>query len=193
MNLILGSTSPRRVTILNHFSYPFTQVAPLFDESRVPYSGDPAAYVTTVALEKAHSLTSLYPNACILTADTMVALQGAVLGKPKDREHAVQMLSSLSNNWHSVFTGVAIITPDKTIADVEETKVLFNDLSPYEIEKYLERIQFKDKAGSYAIEEAAGLIIKEIRGCFYNVLGLPINTLQKLLQQVGINLWDHIR
>jgi septum formation protein len=193
MELILGSTSARRKEILSYFSHPFTIASPTFDESQVPFMGDPGAYVTTLAIEKAHSLKPLFPKATIITCDTIVYIDGKVLGKPKDKKHMEEMLSLLSGKWHSVFTAVAVTNFHAMISDYEETRVQTNSFSKEEIRKYINGHLLHDKAGAYAIQESGGLLVRQIQGCYYNVLGLPINTLRKLLQQVGIDLLDHLQ
>lgn len=193
MELILGSSSDRRREILSYFTVRFRQVSPPFDESIVRYFGDPIAYVTTLALEKAHSLKSQFPSDIILTADTIVTIDSKILGKPKDRSHALEMLTALSGRWHTVYTGVAVIGPHITLSETESTHVHINELQPYELEHYLDGIVTHDKAGSYAVQHAGCLIVKEIKGCYYNAMGLPINTTNRLLQKAGINLWDHLR
>jgi septum formation protein len=192
MQLILGSTSPRRKEIMEFFSYPFVQESPNFDESTVPFLGDPKSYVSTLALEKAHALKLKHPDSIIVCADTEVYLDGKCLGKPKDAQDAFKMLSSLSDRWHSVFTGLAVITPTVTLCEAEETEVECNSLSPQDIHRYLTALHLHDKAGAYAIQESGSLIVKKIVGCYYNVMGLPINTLRKLLLQAGIDLFDYI-
>lgn len=193
MKLILGSSSPRRLEIMNFFSYPFEQESPPCDESSVPFKGSPSQYVMDLAKLKVDSLLSSHPRACILTFDTIVYFEGEILGKPKNKKHAVDMLTRLSSRWHSVFTGVGVHYKDETLLSFEETKVHFNTLSPDDIQRYLNANHFLDKAGAYAIQKAGALLIKEIAGCYYNVMGAPINTVRKLLSLVGIDLWDHLK
>ncbi|MDB6081484.1 MAG: maf [Chlamydiia bacterium] len=193
MELILGSSSPRRKEILEFFSYPFRQASPPFDESLVPFTGNPAAYVTTLALEKAYSLKERYSQAVIVTADTIVFSEGEVLGKPKNEEDMRRMLMQLSGRWHSVFTGVAVVTPEIKLFDHAETRVLCNPLSSDEIQKYMKGHSLYDKAGAYAIQASGSLLVNRIEGCYYNVMGLPVNTVHKLLVQVGIELWDYLK
>jgi len=193
MKLILGSSSPRRREILEFFSVPFETANPPFDESTVPFTGDPKAYVLTVALEKAHSLKAHYPHDTIVTADTMIYFEGQVIGKPKDEDDMRAMLGKLSGRWHSVYTSVVVVSPHMTLSDVEETRVLCNTLSPEMIHNYMKKHSLHDKAGSYAIQKSGSLLVKEIQGCYYNVMGLPINTLTKLLQPCGIDLWSHLK
>ncbi|MBS0629263.1 MAG: septum formation protein Maf [Verrucomicrobia bacterium] len=192
MKLILGSQSPRRKEILESFSIPFTQATSSFDEEAVPFKGDPQEYVTTLSQGKAKALLTKFPDAMILTADTVVFREGKVYNKPKDEAEARQNFKELSGQWHSVFTGVTLLSKDKVVTEVEEARVLFNDLSDEQIEQYLTKIHWADKAGGYAIQMSGGLIVKKIDGCYYNVKGLPINTVDKVLKEFGYGLWMHL-
>ena len=193
LELILGSTSPRRKEIMEFFSYPFRQVAPPFDEAIIPFTGDPQGYVTKLAQGKAHSLTPTFPNSIIVACDTIVFIDNEVLGKPKDEQAAFGMLAKLSGRWHSVFTAIAVFRQNRLLSAVTETKVHCNTLSQEDIHRYYRAHSLNDKAGSYAIQRSGSLVIKEIVGCYYNVMGLPVGTLRNLLQQVGIDLWDYLK
>jgi septum formation protein len=192
MKLVLGSQSPRRKEILQSFSIPFTQASPPFDEEAVPFNGNPEDYVCTLSKGKGASLLAQFPESVILTADTIVFREGKVYGKPKDKEHAYQTLKELSGQWHSVYTGVTVQTKDKVVSKAEVSHVLFNDLSHEQIHHYLAQIKWSDKAGGYAIQDSGGIIVRRIDGCFYNVKGLPINTVEQLLKDFGFALWEHL-
>lgn len=191
--LILGSQSQRRKEILGYFSLPFEQIKPDFDEESIEFQGDPVAFVTEIAEGKAHDLATRFPDAIILTADTTVYRNGKIYGKPQDAEEAFQTLTELAGKWHSVFTGVSVFSKGKIITAHEETRVLFNKLTPEEIRHYHKKLHWSDKAGGYEIQMAGGLAINKIDGCYYNVMGLPINSVRQLLLKVGIELWDYIR
>lgn len=193
MRLILGSQSPRRKEILSYFALPFEQASPPFDESSIPFQNNPAEYVCAIAKGKADSLIHLYPEAAIITADTTVWRAGKIYGKPSSSEEALQYLSELVGQWHSVFTGVVLRYGNAQFTEVEETRVLFNDLTPDQIRHYHTKLHWSDKAGGYAIQMAGGLIVRKIDGCFYNVMGLPINTLHTLLNKIGIELWEYLK
>jgi len=193
MKLILGSTSPRRLEILNFFSFPFDLASPPFVEEIVPFTGDPINFATTISEGKAHSLLPLYPDQLILTADTVVYREGKVYGKPASSNEAIQMLSELQDGWHSVFTAMTLSKKGTLISYCEETKILFHPLSLEKIQRYQESIHTKDKAGGYAIQQAGSLIVKKIEGSYYNVMGLSINGLQKLFEEVGLNLWEYLK
>lgn len=192
VRLILGSKSPRRQEILSSFTLSFEQVAPSFDEDSIPFTGDPEKYVTTISKGKANQLAARYPDAIILTADTTVYREGKIYGKPIDEEDAFRSLSELVGKWHTVYTGVSVQFGKKEYHQVESTRVLFNELSPDQIRHYLLRMHWADKAGGYAIQLVGGLIVKRIEGCYYNVMGLPINTVHTLLKHVNIDLWNFI-
>jgi septum formation protein len=191
--LILGSQSPRRKEILSYFDLPFDQISPNVDEDKILFKGDPGEYVNTLSKMKAEVLQLQYPDAIILTADTVVYRNGKIYNKPKDEQEAFQALSELVGQWHSVFTGVTVSTQDNQYHQWEEARVLFNPLTPEEIRHYHKRIHWADKAGGYAIQMGGGLIVRRIEGCYYNVMGLPINTVRTLLQKVGIELWDYVK
>jgi septum formation protein len=191
--LILGSASPRRKEILSFFELPFRQEASHFDEDSIPFTGDPRAYALQLAREKGKALLSEYPKDLILTADTVVYCNGRCYGKPSGEEDAMRMMSELSGKQHSVFTALALLRDGEEYEDVEETKVFFHDLSQEQIRLYQQGLHCADKAGGYAIQGAGGLIVRRIEGCYYNVMGLPINALQRLLKKVGIDLFHCFR
>lgn len=190
--LILGSQSPRRREILGYFGIPFEAAAPPYDEEIVPFSGNQIDYVCTLSKGKAASLVPTYPDDVILTADTIVFRDGKIYGKPRDSEEAFQFLSELVGQWHTVYTGVTVRQGNQEFYQAESTRVQFNDLSPDQIRHYISRIPLSDKAGGYAIQGVGGLIVNRIEGCYYNVMGLPINTVHALLKHVHIDLWNYI-
>lgn len=193
IKLILGSQSPRRKEILGYFSIPFIQASPQYDEDIIPFEGDPIQYVKILSKGKADSLLKQYPNSIIITADTTVYRNGKIYGKPRDEKEAFEFLKDLSGVWHSVFTGLTIRYGKKEWQDVAETKVLFNPLTDKQIHNYYQKLPYADKAGGYMIQQAGGIIVQRIDGCYYNVMGFPINSLHKLLLHLGIDLWDYIQ
>jgi septum formation protein len=192
MNLILGSQSPRRKEILGFFSLPFAQKSPDFDEASVPFNGDPDSYVCTVAHGKALSLAEHYPHDLILTADTEVYREGKIFGKPKDETDAMRMLRELSGHWHSVHTGLTLRRGHVEYTACEETRVLFTLATDKQLQHYLKSVHSTDKAGGYAIQNNGSVIVQRIEGCYYNVMGMPIHTLCKLLHRFDIDLWEHL-
>lgn len=189
---LLGTASPRRVEILSYFKFPFKQVSSNFNEDKIPFKKNPKSYVLKLAQQKARELRKNFPDNMILTADTIVYKEGIVYGKPKNLEEAISYLTVLSNSWHSVYTGLALMDKDQIYYGVSRTRVQFNPLSKDEMLKYLNSIQWNDKAGAYAIQESGSILVKKIVGCYYNVMGLPINVLRSLLLKVNIDLWDHL-
>lgn len=192
-HLILGSQSPRRKEILSFFSFPFESATSNFDEESVLFQEDPIAYVREIANGKAQALEQRFPRNLILTADTTVYKNGKIFGKPADAEEAFLALTELAGQWHSVYTGITLLSGDKLWSACEETKVLFNALTPEEIRHYHKKLHWSDKAGGYAIQMAGGLAIKKIEGCYYNAMGLPINSVRQLLLNVKIDLWDYLK
>jgi septum formation protein len=191
MQFILGSQSPRRREILEFFDIPFKQVSPQFDETSIPFHDNPSEYVQLLAKGKADSLIYQFPDAIILTADTIVYQAGKIYGKPKDQQEAFTYLKELSGKWHSVFTGLTISLRGQDFQAQEETRVLFNVLTEEQVNIYIQKLACSDKAGGYMIQGAGGLIVKRIEGCYYNVVGLPLNALCSVLNQAGIDLWKH--
>jgi septum formation protein len=193
MRLILGSQSPRRKEILSHFSLPFEQATSSFNEEAVPFKGDPIKHVYELSKGKADSLRHRFHKALILTADTIVYREGKIYGKPKDEQEAFQTLLELSGRWHCVFTGLTLREENREYQQFEETRVLFNPLTHQQIRQYQAKLHWADKAGGYAIQMPGGLIVQKIEGCYYNVMGLPINRVRELLLKVGIELWNYLK
>lgn len=190
--LILGSQSPRRKEILSFFSLPFRQVTPDFDEDSVPFHGDPVSYVCAVSRGKALSLSQQHSNELLLTADTTVYRDGKLYAKPSNEEDALRMLRELAGHWHGVFTALTLRRGEEEYTAAEETRMLFHHASDAQLKSYLKSVHSADKCGGYAIQGAGGVIVQRIEGCYYNVMGLPLNTLAKLLHHVGIDLWSHL-
>jgi len=193
MKIILGSQSPRRREILNFFSIPFVQAPSPFNEDLVLFEGDPQKYAMTLSEKKAESLVGQFPNEIILTADTIVFFDGQVFNKPKHYEEAFQTISKLSGNTHKVYTSVTVRRGNTVHTAIEETKIVFNALTSEEIHKYLTSIAHQDKAGSYAIQNAGSIIVQRIEGCYYNVMGLPVNSVRRLLAKFGVDLWNYLK
>lgn len=191
--LILASTSPRRKEILDFFSVPYKQVAPDFDEDSLKYKGDSKGFVKSLSKGKAESLLKSHPKEIILAADTLVCFENQMLGKPKTKEEAIEMLMMLQGKWHSVFTGITVLNPNHQISDAEESRILFKDCSRHEVEKYVNGVHCLDKAGSYTIQGAGNIMIEKSEGCFYNTCGLPINALERSLKVLGLSLWNFLK
>lgn len=191
--LILASKSPRRKEILEFFSLKFKCIESNFDETKIKFVKDPKLYALEIALNKAKALDGKYKDIPILAADTIVWANKKVYTKPKNAKDAFKMLNDLSNTYHSVYTAICIKYNEKIYQDIEETKILFHALDEKQIKTYHNSFYYSDKAAGYAIQKAGSIIIKNMIGCYYNVMGLPINTLKNLLLKVGIDLWDYLK
>lgn len=187
--LILGSQSPRRREILSFFSVPFVQVPPHFEEEQAPILPDPVEYAVSLARGKAVSLQALYPGQPILGADTVVYKEGRYYAKPCDRQEAERFLKEFSGQWQTVITALALNDKGHVRVDYGLTQVLFNHLSKKEIDRFLDGNIWQDKAGGYSIIGSSSLLVERIEGCFYNVLGLPVNALKRLFIQSGYPHW----
>lgn len=192
ITLILGSASPRRKEILSLFKIPFQVIAPGFDEEAHPFNGDPVVYVTELSQGKSWAIATTDPETLILTADTVVYREGQLYEKAKDRADAHRMLSELNGKWHTVYTGVSLRKGNLIETVVDRTEVEFDSLTAAEMEIYLDRVHWQDKAGAYGIQDGGALLIKEIKGCYYNVKGLPLGATKELFLRFGIDLWNYI-
>jgi septum formation protein len=187
MRLILASSSPRRAQILRDAGLVFSIISSAVDETPIPGEA-PGDLVLRLANAKAELVAarSVGP-AIVVAADTVVVLEGQILGKPRSTDDARHMLEKLSGRTHSVVTGVSLIRlPDvEQRAFVETTLVHFDRLSANEITRYLATDEPHDKAGAYAIQGRAGRYIPRIEGCYYNVVGLPLARLLSELHELG--------
>ncbi len=173
MNIILASNSPRRKELLTLASIPYTVIPADCDES-LSEGIAPNEAVTQLALRKAENVFKNNQSSMIIAADTVVALGNTILGKPADEDDAFRMLTLLSGKTHSVYTGVCIMTKEKTDVFFSKTQVNFYDLTEKEISDYIKTKEPFDKAGSYGIQGKGSLLVKGINGDYFNVVGLPI-------------------
>lgn len=184
-DLVLASGSPRRSLLLSTAGYAFRTSAPDVDETQ--HDGEePAAMVLRLSEDKARTV-SAEPHEVVLAADTIVVLDGVVMGKPVDQEDATQMLTALSGATHSVLTGWTVIRGDEERFGVNESRVEFHPLDAAEISRYVEDTQPWDKAGAYAIQGDRGRLIKAVNGSRANVMGLPIGDVAEALKDFGVN------
>lgn len=185
MKLILASASPRRHEILTRAGIPHTVVVSQIDESPY-YCDDPAQTVRRLALAKAGAAAALpgMEDCYVLGADTVVYAGGETLGKPRDREDAYRMLQLLSGTSHEVLTGAAVLHGGREECAVVRTEVEFRTLSEEVLQQYLDSGEPYGKAGAYAIQERAGAFVKEVRGDFKNVIGLPLFAVLDILTDV---------
>ena len=180
--IILASQSPRRKQLLEWAEIPFEIVVSETDES-YPGGLSPDQVAIHIARNKALAVQDLIaPGSVILAADTIVVLNNRIIGKPKTRDDALNILHQLSGKKHAVITGVIIRRADKEIAFADATDVYFHELSKDQIEFYVDKYKPYDKAGAYAIQEWIGVVgIKSVAGDFYNVMGLPVSRVVKEL------------
>jgi len=191
VDIILASASPRRAELFKKITSNFEIMVSDFEESDILFSGNCGDYVMDLAKGKAMDIcSSINKAAVIIGCDTIVYLKGKVLGKPKNTNEAFQMLSDLSDSTHEVYTGIALINTETQEISTEYvcTQVKFSKISKIEINNYIETGEPIGKAGAYAIQGAASLFVKEIKGCYYSVVGLPVNKLYFMLREMGVNL-----
>ncbi len=182
--LILASGSPRRREILLLAGFEFQIIPSAAQEETESYSAE--ALVMANAKAKAADIFAKNKNAVVLGADTVVALSGEILGKPKNASHAKQMLAALSGSSHSVLTGWCIKSAEGESTGVCETLVKFRELTEGEIDAYIATGEPLDKAGAYGIQEKGCLLAESVSGDFFNIIGLPISPIAKELENFGI-------
>ena len=193
-SFILASQSPRRKTLLEWAEIPFEIIVSDIDESypaSLAIEEVPAFIAKNKALAVKEMILSTKPalaNTCIIAADTVVVLDNKIIGKPSNKEQAIESLLALSGQTHKVITGVVLLQQDKEMSFNEITLVEFHDLTLEQIEFYVDKYQPYDKAGGYAIQEWIGVVgIKKITGDFYNVMGLPVSKLVQKIKQLNLS------
>lgn len=185
--LILASSSPRRKELLENLHLTFEVFSCNVDESFDP-ALTPEEIVMELSSRKARAVREQKLSSFIIGSDTVVVLDGTVLGKPKDKAEALSMLQSLSGKTHAVYTGVAIITPEKEIQFYVKTEVVFWELSDEEIEAYIHTGEPFDKAGAYGIQGFGSVFVKEIHGDYFAVVGLPVSKTIRELRNGGYQI-----
>ena len=180
--LLLASASPRRAELLTTAGIPFEGVPSHADELPAG-SLSPDALVVENARRKAEEVSSRFPGRAVLGADTMVVLDGQALGKPLDRADAKRMLRALSGRVHQVMTGVCVTNGEKTETALSVTSVTFRTLDEALIERYAASGECDDKAGAYGIQGKGCILVEHLEGDYFGVVGLPICTVDKLLEQ----------
>ncbi len=187
LKFILASASERRKELLSRIVRDFEVRVSDFDEDSVQVNNDIEKYVKILSEGKAKSVAlNCSKDSIIIGADTIVVIDNKVLGKPKDKNDAFRMLKALSNNVHRVYSGVTVINNTTKVIKSEclYTEVYFSELSDEEIWKYIETEECLDKAGAYGIQGFGGVFVKRINGCYYNVVGLPLNLLNKMIKEI---------
>ena len=178
--IVLASGSPRRSEIMTSVGWEFRKVLPDIDESLLE-GESPEDYVQRLARSKAEAVAADHSGEIVLGADTTVVIGTDIIGKPVDMDDARRMIASLSGRWHEVLTGVAVVAKGETSIGLQRTRVKFADLSAAEIEFLAEKGDPLDKAGAYAVQAQAALFIEGIEGDYWNVVGLPISLVYRLV------------
>lgn len=184
--VILASQSPRRRELLAGMGVDFEVMKTDVEETYDP-SWSPEEIVMHLSKLKLSpiDMSQYTPDTIFITCDTIVVVNGQIIGKPKDEEDAKRMLRMLSGNTHTVYSGLTVATPQKQLTDYRSTDVIFETLSDEMIQYYIDTYQPFDKAGSYGVQEWIGRVgIREVRGSFYNVMGLPTRLLWQMLEQI---------
>jgi septum formation protein len=186
LNLILASSSPRRRELLRRAGYSFEVSVPTLSEPQ-ELSGNPSpvAYAEILAYYKARTIADQRPEACVIGADTIVVVNGRIVGKADGPDEARRILAELSSVRHAVLTGVALVGPgDHRLIASDTTYVTMRPMGADEIEKYIQSGEWIGKAGAYAIQETADRFVQRVDGSLSNVVGLPIELLSRMIAQV---------
>ncbi|WAM32877.1 Maf family protein [Caldicellulosiruptor morganii] len=191
--IILASSSPRRIELLKQFGIKF-EVLPSNIDEVISNDLPPEENVTILAKKKGEEVLNRLgedaKDSLIISADTIVFVEGDILGKPSDEKQAFYMLKKISGKSHIVYTGVCVIDTSKNhiLSDFEKSYVYIKNMTDEEILRYIQTGEPFDKAGAYAIQGFGSLIVEKIEGCFYNVVGLPLYKLNTMLQKLGYDL-----
>ena len=195
MNIVLGSSSPRRKSIISGLVDGFRVAHPSIDETPRP-GEQPETFAARIAGEKCGAVLDSCGNGdfplLVITADTIVTIDGQVLGKPDDFDHAVSMISTLAGRTHRVITALTLLAaerregPRRALTRYESTDVTFKKLDREGIVRYLDTIDYLDKAGSYAFQEQGSLIVEGFRGSATNIIGFPLRLFFSMLGELGL-------
>ena len=188
--IILASASPRRKELLEQIGCCFS-IETADTEEAGGEGMTPSELVMKNAHLKAAAVAALHPDIPVLGADTVVSLDGNIYGKPRDREHAIEMLTSFSGRAHQVMTGIALAWQGRIWQAYETTEVVFAPLSAASITRYVDTGEPADKAGAYGIQGRAAVFVEQIRGSYSNVVGLPLHCLDGLARKAGIDLYGN--
>ncbi len=183
--LILASQSPRRHQLLSQLGYQFTCQVANIDES-VLLGESPHYYVERLAIAKAQKIAAKHAGIVVLGSDTSVVVDNEILGKPESEADCISMLSKLSGRKHQVLTSIAAVKDEQVVSKVVSTDVYFKSLTTLEIKRYWQSEEPKDKAGGYGIQGIGGQFVKQIHGCYFAVVGLPLYETAQLLAKFGL-------
>ena len=188
-NIILASASPRRKELLEKLDLDFSVCPADIDESLLP-DEDAAMYPLRTAVQKAMAVAKTTEDALVIAADTVVAVDDDILGKPRDEAEAKAMLQRLSGREHIVITGIGVVdtASGRTLSATEQTIVYFHPLRDEEIDAYIATGECMDKAGSYGIQGKGSLLVRKIDGDYFNVMGLPLSRLYRLLLNIDADI-----
>lgn len=182
-HIILASKSPRRIELLERFGIPAVSRPADINETLPAHITEPAAIVSYLAEKKAAAIyASVSDGTPVVGADTLVFIGGEVLGKPKDKDDAARMMRLLSGATHTVVTGLCVVGGERKIVESVATDVLFRTLDEDEIARYVATDEPYDKAGGYGVQAYGGAFVREVRGDYYNVMGLPVCRLLEILK-----------
>lgn len=184
MNIVLASKSPRRIELLKKWGIKFKICPSSLGE--VITHRRPSAIVKSLSYQKAKSIKNQYPNSIVIGADTIVVLNGKIVGKPKNKQHSIEILNELNGSLHKVYTGVTILSENKKIIFYDVAKVRMKKLSQEQLQLLFGK--HMDKAGSYAVQDKDDNFVKKIYGDYYTVVGMPYIKLKSKLKQFKINL-----
>ncbi|UCH92475.1 MAG: septum formation protein Maf [Candidatus Aminicenantes bacterium] len=188
-SFILASSSPRRRELLKLVGISPQIIIPTVDEGIKPGESI-ETFLRRVTITKGKAIyRQEFYNTPLISADTIVLCENQLIGKPRTRAEAFNFLKILANNVHEVLTGVSILYRGTPHYDVARTRVVFTEISDEEINYYLDNESYMDKAGAYAIQGKASVFIKKIDGCYFNVMGFPLNLFYTMLKKIGINIY----
>ncbi|HDP95721.1 MAG TPA: septum formation protein Maf [Candidatus Aminicenantes bacterium] len=185
--IVLASSSPRRLELMR-----LINLNPEVHPPRIPEiirpNESPEDFVCRLTLEKGRFVRgNLEGEALVVSADTVVILDGDIVGKPGSRDHARQILCSLSGRMHEVWTGIGLLHAGREWVEMAKTRVWFAELSAWEIDRYLDLAHYQDKAGAYAIQGLSALFVERISGCYFNVMGFPLRLFYTMTNRAGID------
>ncbi len=184
MQIILASESPRRRELLELIGLKFSCVASNIDEADL-LSKTPEALVEELALKKAMAVKMSNPNDCIIGADTVVYINNEIIGKPVDGNDAIRILEKLQGQTHTVYTGVAVLSPKLQLVKHDATRVTFAPMDSSEILWYVSTGEPRDKAGAYGIQGPGGIFVERVDGNYFTVIGMPLPLLYRMLREAG--------
>jgi septum formation protein len=190
MKIVLASASPRRKELLQLIGLNPEIIIPNIDEASRPAEAIDTFLERVTIAKGIEVYKKRFYSHLLISADTVVLLDDLLIGKPLDREDAFRMLQQLSGQRHEVLTGISLMYQGETRFEISRTAVYFKELDASEINFYLDHENYLDKAGAYAIQGRAAIFVERIDGCFFNVMGFPLNLFYRIVKERGLNLYD---